>query len=94
MSGVLDLLEQTLRERRADPPHGSYSAELFADHERILRKIMEEAFEVTLELGKAQVDAARTAEEAADLLFHLLVGLVAVDVAFSDVVAVLDRRRK
>jgi phosphoribosyl-ATP pyrophosphohydrolase len=94
MSDVIDLLERTLRERRADPPHGSYSAELFADHERILRKIMEEAFEVTLELGKAPVDSVRTAEEAADLLFHLLVGLVSADVPFSDVVAVLDRRRK
>lgn len=43
---TLHELEQTLLSRQAVRPAGSYSAELFADPERMQRKIMEEAFEV------------------------------------------------
>ena len=73
---------------------GSYTAELLADPERIQRKIMEEAFEVCLELGRAEHSAERTAEEAGDLIYHLLVGLVAVGVPLSDVMSVLEDRRR
>ncbi len=90
---VLPELEAVLRSRRDDPPPGSYTATLFADPERAQRKIMEEAFELCLELGRAQIDRDRTAEEAADLLFHTLVGLVGVGVSIDDVLAVLHRRR-
>jgi len=54
---------------------------------------MEEAFEVCLELGRATNDPALTAQEAADLLYHVMVGLVAVDVPLADVLAVLEERR-
>jgi phosphoribosyl-ATP pyrophosphohydrolase len=87
-------LEAVLRSRRAAPPEGSYTAELLADPERIQRKVMEEAFEVCLELGRDEVSHERVAEEAADLVYHLMVGLVAVDVAWDDVVAVLEGRAK
>lgn len=94
MSELLDELEGLLRSRREELPSGSYSAELFGDPDRVLRKIMEEAFEVCLELGRPAPDHARVAEEAADLVFHLLVGLVAVGVSMADVQRVLaDRRR-
>lgn len=75
-------------------PEGSYSAALFRDGERLQRKIMEEAFEVCLELGRASPDAGRIAEESADLLFHLLVGLVSADVSIGDVTQVLEERRR
>lgn len=75
-------------------PEGSYSAALFRDGERLQRKIMEEAFEVCLELGRAGPDAGRIAEESADLLFHLLVGLVSADVSIGDVTQVLEERRR
>lgn len=91
---VLEELQTVLRDRRAASPEGSYTAELLADPERIQRKIMEEAFEVCLELGRADVSAERTAEEAADLLYHLLVGLVSVDVDLDAVLAVLEERRR
>jgi phosphoribosyl-ATP pyrophosphohydrolase len=90
---TLQLLEQTLLDRRTTLPEGSYSAELFADRERLLRKVMEESFELCLELGRDAVDPGRVSAEAADLLFHVLVGLVAVDVPFEAVVAELERRR-
>ncbi len=94
MQGTLIDLEELLRERRTQRPPGSYSAELFNDPERIARKVMEEAFEVCLELGRPLRDAERIVSEAADLLFHLLVGLVDADVSFEAVVAELARRRR
>lgn len=92
-SDVIGRLEDVLRDRRATRPPGSYSARLFADPELVQRKVMEEAFETCLELGRQPVDRERAAEEAADLVFHLIVGLVDAGLSFGDVVAVLDRRR-
>jgi len=94
MKTTIDDLEAVLRQRRDERPEGSYSAGLFAEPERAQRKIMEEAFEVCLELGRPEVDRARVAAEAADLVFHLLVGLVACDVAFETVVGELAKRRR
>ena len=93
MPDTLHELEQTLLARQAARPAGSYSAELFADPERIQRKIMEEAFEVCLELNRATVNRDRVAEEAADLVYHLLVGLVSAGVRVADVLSVLEQRR-
>ncbi len=87
-------LEQTLRERRSADPAESYTARLLADPELAQRKIMEEAFEVCLEIGRPTVAKDLLAEEAADLLYHLLVGLVGADVAVADVLAVLEGRRR
>lgn len=94
MQNSLDQLEELLRQRRALRPVGSYSATLFNDPELIQRKVMEEAFEICLELGRSERDPARVAAEAADLIFHLLVGLVECDVRFEEVLAELDRRRR
>jgi phosphoribosyl-ATP pyrophosphohydrolase len=90
---TLDELEEVLRSRRSARPEESYTATLLADPELAQRKIMEEAFEVCLELGRPTTVAASTAQEAADLLYHLLVGLVSVDVPLADVLAVLETRR-
>ena len=90
---ILDELEEVLRSRRRADPEESYTAKLLADPELIQRKIMEEAFEVCLELGREMNDPALTAQEAADLIYHLLVGLVSVGVPLSEVFAVLERRR-
>lgn len=90
---ILEELEVVLQSRRSADPSESYTAQLLADPELVQRKIMEEAFEVCLELGRATTDRQRVAEEAADIMYHLLVGLVGVDVPLSDVVAVLEGRR-
>ncbi len=90
---ILDELQEVLRSRRAADPAESYTAQLLADPELVQRKIMEEAFEVCLELGRVDHDAALTAQEAADLVYHLLVGLVSVDVDLADVWTVLEGRR-
>lgn len=91
-------LEAVLRDRRAavdagNAPEGSYSAALFADSELVRRKIMEEAFELCLELGRETVDAERVVEEAADVVFHTLAGIVGAGVAWQDVMSELERRR-
>ena len=93
MADLLTDLEALLRSRREEQPSGSYSATLVTDPVAVQRKIMEEAFEVCLELGAPGVDRQRTASEAADLVFHLLAGLVGADVAWADVLAELQRRR-
>ena len=49
MTDTLRGLKQPFVSHRELRPAGSYSAELFADHERLMRKVMEEAFEVCLE---------------------------------------------
>jgi phosphoribosyl-ATP pyrophosphohydrolase len=61
-----------------------------------VRKIIEEAFELCLELGRAGRDdfaPARVAEEAADVVFHVLAGLVAAGVPLEDVLDELWVRR-
>ena len=90
---ILDELEALLRQRKDDLPERSYSAELFRDPERIARKLSEETFEVCLELGRPQRVKRRVAEEAADLVYHLLVALVEADVSLAEVLGVLEERR-
>jgi phosphoribosyl-ATP pyrophosphohydrolase len=89
----LDELEAVLRQRRASAPDGSYSATLVTAPDRASRKVMEEAYELCFELTRPAVDRRRVAEEAADLVFHMLAGLVAVGVSFDDVLAELAARR-
>jgi len=90
---ILEELEAVLQDRRTADPAESYTAQLLGDSELVQRKIMEEAFEVCLELGRPSLAANLVAEEAADVLYHLLVGLVSVDVPLSSVLQVLEGRR-
>ncbi len=90
---VLAEVEAVLRDRLQQRPAGSYSLGLLTDSELARRKIMEEAFELCLELGREPVDSDRTAAEAADLLFHTLAGLVGAGVELRDVLDALAARR-
>jgi len=90
--GILEQLESTVAGRRRDLPTSSYTAGLFrAGTARIAQKVGEEGVEVAL--AAVQDDRHRIREEAADLLFHLLVLLVDRGIPFRDVLDVLDRRR-
>jgi phosphoribosyl-ATP pyrophosphohydrolase/phosphoribosyl-AMP cyclohydrolase len=93
-TSFLHTLEGVLRSRLDERPEGSYSLTLLTDPVAAQRKVMEEAFEVCLELGRDSVDAERAAEEAADLVFHLMCGLVGAGVEWSDVEAVLAQRHR
>jgi phosphoribosyl-ATP pyrophosphohydrolase len=69
---MLDTLFNIIEDRKKENPPGSYTCFLFDEgEETILRKINEEAFEVIL-ASKGQGDQ-RLIEEAADLIYHLLV---------------------
>jgi phosphoribosyl-ATP pyrophosphohydrolase len=92
MSDILEQLLATLQERKANPRPESYTARLLAAGEdEIVKKIGEEAIEVIL-AAKGQ-DNQRIVEETADLLYHVLVLLVARDLTWADVKAELDRRQ-
>lgn len=87
-------LEAFLRTRLADAPASSYSHTLLTDPVAVQRKVMEEAFEVCLELAAPTVDRDRLAEEAADVVFHLLCGIVGAGGSWADVESVLRARHE
>ncbi len=90
---ILEELENVVRSRQLADPTSSYSAKLLADPELNQRKIMEEAFEVCLELGRPEINKDDLAGEAADVLYHLVTGLVGAGVSLHDVFSVLESRR-
>lgn len=86
--GELAHLERLLRARRRTLPEGSYTAYLFqAGIDKIRKKLGEEAIEVITARTAAEVAA-----EAADLLYHLLVLLVAEEVPLDRVLEILAAR--
>jgi phosphoribosyl-ATP pyrophosphohydrolase len=93
VQNTLAELEATIVARKGASPEDSYSARLLHDTELLQRKIVEEAHEVTLELARTVIAKDHMAEECADLLYHVMVGLVRADVAFADVLDVLEARR-
>jgi phosphoribosyl-AMP cyclohydrolase / phosphoribosyl-ATP pyrophosphohydrolase len=88
---VLPELERTVLERSRTRPAGSYTVELLSDPRRAEAKVLEEAEEVT-RAAREESDA-RVDEEAADLLYHLLVLLRGRGRALADAERVLDDRR-
>ena len=89
---VLPSLERTVDERAALRPHGSYTVELLEDPQRIGMKVMEEAEEVA-RAARAESEQ-RVDEEAADVLYHLLVLLHSRGRKLADAERVLDDRRR
>ena len=93
--GLLAGLERLIQRRRAHPEQspGSYTASLFAlGLPKIAQKVGEEAVETVIDAVAGH--RATLPGEAADLLFHLLVLLVASDVPLAEVLAVLAARHK
>ena len=88
---TLPALELTLNERVRERPQGSYTVELLDDPARIGEKVMEEAEEVA-RAAREESDE-RVDEEAADLLYHLLVLLRSRGRSLTDAERVLDGRR-
>jgi phosphoribosyl-AMP cyclohydrolase / phosphoribosyl-ATP pyrophosphohydrolase len=89
---VLPGLERTIAARAAEPPEGSYTAELLADPAKIGEKVEEEAEEV-VRAAREESDA-RVAEEAADVLYHLAVLLRSRGLSLADAEEVLLARRR
>lgn len=91
-SNILDQLEKTIRERReiADPST-SYVAQLFnKGDKKIAEKVGEEAVEVII--AALTEEKADLENEAADLLFHLMVLLSAKNSSLDAVCQILQGR--
>jgi phosphoribosyl-ATP pyrophosphohydrolase/phosphoribosyl-AMP cyclohydrolase len=82
-------LAATIAQRHREMPEGSYTAKLLAGGtERVAQKVGEEAVEVVV----AALGDERLAEEAADLIYHLLVLLEERNVGIGEVARVLRDR--
>lgn len=96
---ILDELWGVIAERAASLPAGSYTTSLLTagGPEVPGRKVVEEAMEVLLAAKDhyaGTVDDTRVAEEAADLVYHLLVLLTERGISPRAVLDVLATRRK
>ncbi len=88
---VLVQLAATIHARRAASADASYTRQLLeAGPAKCAKKLGEEAVETAM--AGAGESAERLREEAADLLYHLLVLLESRKVAIADVLAVLAAR--
>jgi phosphoribosyl-ATP pyrophosphohydrolase/phosphoribosyl-AMP cyclohydrolase len=89
---TLSALERTVAERARVMPEGSYTAALLADPAKVGEKVEEEAEEVA-RAAREESDE-RVAEEAADVLYHLIVLLRGRGLSLEDAGRVLDGRRE
>ena len=87
----LAALESVIRDRLANPDSSSYTAALAASGtKRIAQKVGEEGVE--LALASVGGDRDEVIDEAADLIYHLLVLLQMQGVELGEVVARLEER--
>lgn len=93
LGSLLDQLYELIQIRERERPAGSYTTYLFEEGlDKILKKVGEESAE-TIIAAKNDDDARLTAEMA-DLLYHLLVLLVARGVSLDNIARELASRRK
>jgi phosphoribosyl-ATP pyrophosphohydrolase/phosphoribosyl-AMP cyclohydrolase len=85
-------LQALIHKRHRELPEGSYTTHLFQQGmPRMAQKVGEEGVEVAL---AATAEPHKLCEEAADLLYHLLVVLEASGKSLADVIAVLEQRHQ
>jgi phosphoribosyl-ATP pyrophosphohydrolase/phosphoribosyl-AMP cyclohydrolase len=84
-------LFNTILARKSAPEETrSYTKTLLADPKNVVEKILEEAGELAVEIMRGPRE--RVISEAADLIFHVLVGLAQKEVTLDDVARELRRR--
>jgi phosphoribosyl-ATP pyrophosphohydrolase/phosphoribosyl-AMP cyclohydrolase len=84
-------LASTIADRHANPPEGSYTAQLFAGGiDRIAKKIGEEATEVVI--ASKNEDRGELIWETSDLLYHTMVMLAERRVSLDEIGDELARR--
>jgi phosphoribosyl-ATP pyrophosphohydrolase/phosphoribosyl-AMP cyclohydrolase len=90
---LLDRLYALIETRERERPPGSYTTYLFAEGlDKILKKVGEEAAETII--AAKNDDNTRLTEETSDLIYHLLVLLVARGVSLTEIAGELERRGK
>jgi phosphoribosyl-ATP pyrophosphohydrolase/phosphoribosyl-AMP cyclohydrolase len=97
VSGTLGRLWATIQQRKTERPGYSYTVSLLrTGPEGVGRKVVEEAVE-TLLAAKDHASGGvpeRVSEEAADLIYHLLVLLAERDIGLDSVMGVLESRAR
>jgi len=89
---LLNKLYELIETRERERPEGSYTTYLFnSGLDKILKKVGEESAETII--AAKNEDRARVTAEAADLVYHLLVLLVARGVSLDEIRAELASRR-
>lgn len=89
--GILEGVLRTIQDRRSHPQAGSYTTKLFeGGHDKILKKVAEEAGEVLLASKGGRKD--EIVYEVADLFFHTLMVLGYHDVTLHEVYQELGKR--
>lgn len=92
-AGFFAFLEEYLHKRRNDPPEESYTARLLARGiNKVAQKVGEEAVELVIEAKDDNRDLFLG--EAADLIYHFIVLLMAKGFTLDDVADVLRERHK
>lgn len=92
--GFLEVLQEFLLGRKIEMPEGSYTSLLFkSGNSKIAQKVGEEAVELVIE---AMMDDNEEGflNEAADLVYHLIVLLINRGYSLDDVAVVLKERHK
>ncbi len=86
-------LETLIKNRKMHPEDGSYTSKLLTGSiDKIAQKVGEEAVELVIEAKNQQDESLLN--EAADLIYHLMVLLEARDTSFSAVLDILEKRHK
>lgn len=86
-------LEKTIQERKENPSKDSYTSKLFAKGiNKIAQKVGEEAVELVIEAKDDNAELFKN--EAADLLYHLLILLTEKGFSLRDIEDVLKTRRR
>ncbi|MEP5758670.1 MAG: phosphoribosyl-ATP diphosphatase [Litoreibacter sp.] len=89
---VLHALETTIQDRKSASPDSSWTAKLLSKGpEKCAEKFGEEAIEAIIAAVKNDPENLR--DEAADVLYHLLVVLAARNIPLDDVLATLEARQ-
>lgn len=89
----LEELTRTIKSRRNASPEESYTVRLFnGGPKKVSAKIMEEAAETAV--AALVEDKKRLIEEAADLIYHLLVLLELKEASLAEVIAELETRHR
>lgn len=87
---ILAELWEVLQSRARERPEGSYTTRLLADENLRLKKLGEETAELLTALARGD---ERVPEEAADLLYHLMVAVAGAGRDWNEVLGELRRRR-
>jgi phosphoribosyl-AMP cyclohydrolase / phosphoribosyl-ATP pyrophosphohydrolase len=93
LGSTLGALWETLAQRSRDRPEGSYTVRLLSDENLRLKKLGEETAELVTALAKGG-PPGRIREEGSDLLYHLLVALLAAGITPEELALELEGRRR